>query len=156
MLYRLLCVLAACSLAAVSAFADDKSANDANDLQGVWQAVDVEANGDKLSSDEVKNLQVVIKADEIFAVKPEGEDPRNKFKLDPRKTPKTIDLTPIEAGNKGKLVAGIYSLKDGRLTICINIFSEDTARRPSEFKTRAGDGVVLAVLERAKTPVPRR
>jgi uncharacterized protein (TIGR03067 family) len=156
MLNRVLCVFAACSFTAVFVVADDKSANDAKDLQGVWQAVDLEANGERSPADQVKELQIVIKADEIFAVKPGGEDPRNKFKLDSSKTPKTIDLTPLDEPRKGKIVAGIYSLKNGRLTLCINIFGEDPALRPTEFKTQARDGVALVTLERAKVPRPTR
>jgi len=156
MLNRVLCVFAACVFTAVFAVADDKSANDAKDLQGMWQAVALEANGEKLPADEVKELKIAIKADEIFAVKPEGEDPKNKFKLDSGKTPKTIDLTVVEGQDKGKTAAGIYSLKDGQLRLCINIFGPDTTQRPTEFKTEAGNGVVFATLERAKTPCPTR
>ena len=150
MLNRVLCVFAACSFTAVIAVAADKSASDAKDLQGTWQAVDLEANGEKSPADQVKELQIVIKADEIFAVKPHGEDPRNKFKLDSSRTPKTIDLTPLDGPRKGGIVAGIYSLQNGQLRLCINIFGKDPARRPTEFKTQAGDGVGLVTLERAK------
>ena len=136
--------------------ADDKSANDAKDLQGVWQAVDAEGNGEKLPADQVQELKIVIKGDELFAVKPSGEDPKNKFKLDSSKTPKTIDVTPIDGEDKGTIHAGIYSLKKGRLTLCLNIFGKDPALRPTEFKTKASDGVGLITLERAKVPPPTR
>jgi uncharacterized protein (TIGR03067 family) len=148
MLHRVPCIFVACFFTAVIALADDKSANDAKNLQGTWQAVGLEANGEKLPDDEVKDLQIVIKGDEIFAVRPRGEDPRSKFKLDSSKTPKTIDQSPL--AEKGKIAAGIYSLKDGQLRLCINIFGKDTAQRPTEFKTQAGDGVGFATLERAK------
>ena len=150
MLNRVLCVFAAYSFIAVSALADDKSASDAKDLQGVWQAVDLEANGEKLPADQVKELKIVIKGDEIFVVRPKGEEPRNKFKLDSSKTPKAIDLAPLDGEDKGKVHAGIYALKNGRLTLCINIFGKDPALRPTEFKTKASDGLGLATLERTK------
>lgn len=154
---RVLCTFAACSFIAVIAVADDKSANDAKDLQGVWQAVDLEGNGEKQPADQVHELQIVIKADEVFAVRPRGEDPRNKFRLDSTKAPKTIDLTPVDGPRKEQIVPGIYSLKNGRLTLCINIFGKDSpAKRPADFKTREGDGVVLVTLERAKVPHPAR
>ena len=136
--------------------ADDKSANDAKDLQGVWQAVDAEGNGEKLPADQVQELKIVFKGDEIFAVTPKGEQPKNKFKLDSSKTPKTIDVIPIDGQDKGTIHAGIYSLKKGRLTLCINIFGKDPALRPTEFKTKANDGVGLITLERGKVPPPAR
>jgi uncharacterized protein (TIGR03067 family) len=156
MLNRILCIFTACLFTTVIAVADDKSANDAKDLQGVWQAVDAEANGEKLPTDQVKELKIVFKGDEIFVVKPSGEDPKNKFKLDSSKTPKTIDVIPIDGSDKGTIHAGIYSLKKGRLTLCINIFGKDAALRPKEFKTKASDGVGLIILERAKVPLSTR
>ena len=84
--------------------ADDKSANDTKDLQGVWQAVDLEGDGEKSPADQVKELKIVFKGDEVFVVKPSGEDPKNKFKLDPSKIPKTIDVIPIDGSDKGKIM----------------------------------------------------
>jgi len=150
MLPRVLNIVVVCLFTAAIAAADDKTANDNKALQGVWQAVSLEGNGEARPDDEAKELQIVFKGDEIFAVKPKGEDPHLKFKLDPSKTPKTIDLIHIEGSDKGKTAAGIYCLKDGRLRVCINIFGQDTSQRPKEFKTQAGDGTVFATLERAK------
>ena len=156
MLNRMLCIFTACSFAAGIAVADDKSANDAKKLQGTWQAVDLEANGEKSPADQVKELKIVFKGDEVFVVKPSGDDPKNKFKLDSIKTPKTIDVVPIDGSDKGTIHAGIYSLKKGRLTLCINIFGKDPALRPTEFKTKASDGVGLITLERTTVPPSAR
>ena len=150
MFHRVPCICAACFFTTVIALAGEKSANDNKNLQGTWQAVDLEANGQKSPDDQVKELQIVIKGDEIFAVKPEGEGRKCKFKLDSSKTPNTIDLSPLDGPDKGKTAAGICSLKNGQLRLCVNIFGQDTAQRPKEFKTQAGDGVVFATLERAK------
>lgn len=148
MLRRVLYIFVVCFFTAAIAAADDKTANDTKELQGVWQVVRLEANGEARPDDEAKELQIVFKGDEIFAVKPQGEDPRSKFKVDSSKAPKTMDLRPV--AEKDKIVAGIYSLKDGQLKLCINIFGQDTTKRPTEFKTHEGDGVAFAVLERAK------
>ena len=154
MLYRVMYIFVACAFFASIAAADEKMADHAKKLQGTWQAVELEANGQKSPDDQVKALKIVFKDDEIFAVKPEGEDPKNKFKLDAAKTPKTIDVIPLEGSDKGKTAAGIYSLKKGRLTVCINIFGKDPSVRPTEFKTKENDGVILVTLEREKSPPP--
>jgi uncharacterized protein (TIGR03067 family) len=130
--------------------AEPKSANDAKNLQGTWQAVDLEANGEKQSDDQIKELQVVFKGDQVFAVKPDGEGRKVKFKLDSSKTPNAIDLIAIDGSDQGKTAAGIYSLENGRLRLCVNLFGKDTTQRPTEFKTRSGDGVGFVTLERAK------
>ena len=150
MLPRVLNILVACFFTAAIAAADDKTAKDTKELQGSWQAVSLEANGEARPDDEAKELQIVFKGDEIFAVKPTGEEPHLKFKLDPGKTPKAIDLIHIEGSDKGKTAAGIYCLKDGRLRVCINIFGQDTTQRPKQFKTQAGTGVGAGIFERAK------
>ena len=147
-------LLAATALAGIVPWqlvaAEPKSADDAENLQGTWQAVYLEANGEKKPDDEIREPKVVIQGDELFAVKPKGEDPHLKFKLDSGKTPKTIDLIPIDGPDKGKMFPGIYSLQDGKLRLCINIFRQHTGQRPTEFKTQPGDGVGFATLERAK------
>ena len=151
MLVRVLYTLALCLFAAATAAAaDEKTTSDNKALQGTWQAVSAEGNGEARPEDEAKELKVVFEGDEVFAVKPTGEEPRVKFKLDASKKPKTIDLISIEGPDKGKTAAGIYSLKNGQLRVCINMFGKDTTQRPKKFKTQAGDGTVLATLERAK------
>ena len=129
--------------------AEPKSANDAKDLQGTWQAVDLQANGERKPDDEIKELQVIIQGDDL-RIKPDGEGRKCKFKLNSDKTPKAIDLIPCDGGGKGKSHPGIYSLEDGKLRICINIFRQHTGQRPTEFKTQAGDGTGFVTLERAK------
>ncbi len=130
--------------------AEPESANDAKTLQGTWQAVDFEANGERKPDDEIKESKVIIQGNELFAVKSKGEDPHLKFKLDSSKTPKTIDLIPIDGPDKGKMFPGIYSLENGKLRLCLNIFGKDLSKRPAEFKTQAGDGTGFVTLERVK------
>jgi uncharacterized protein (TIGR03067 family) len=130
-------------------YAGEKAPNDAKDLQGTWQVVGLEANGEKKPTDEFQEIKVVIQKDEIWVVKPAGADPKLKFKLNPGKKPKTIDLIVQEGKDKGKVVPGIYSLKKGQLRLCLNIFG-DPLVRPKEFKTQDRDGVAFATLERAK------
>ena len=129
--------------------AEPKSVNDAQSLQGTWQAVNLEANGEKKPDDEIKELQIVISGDDL-ATKPDGEGRKCKFTLDSGKTPKTIDLIPCDGDGKGFTFPGIYSLENGKLRLCLNIFGKDLSKRPTEFKTQAGDGTSFATLERAK------
>jgi uncharacterized protein (TIGR03067 family) len=149
MLSRVLCTFAMCFFTVGTALAGDESPADAKNLQGTWQAVDLEANGERKPDDQIKELQLVINGDDL-AIKPEGEGRRCKFAFDSGKTPKTIDLIPLDGSGKGKTFAGIYSLQNGKLRICINIFGKDPGQRPKEFKTQAGDGIGFATLERVK------
>jgi uncharacterized protein (TIGR03067 family) len=147
---RLICVLAALSFTVVIGVAGEQSANNVKDLQGTWQAVEIEGNGEKAPAEQVRELKVVIEGDMLYAVKPQGEDPKNKFKIDATKKPQTIDLFPVDGDRKGQQIAGIYSLENGQLRICINLFGKDTTQRPTTFKTQEGTGVACVILERAK------
>jgi uncharacterized protein (TIGR03067 family) len=61
-----------------------------------------------------------------------------------------MDLTPGDGGKKGeKLPVAIYDLAGDKLVICIDKEGEH-GKRPAEFKTMAGDGLVLITLERVK------
>jgi uncharacterized protein (TIGR03067 family) len=136
-------------LTAGLAGAKEAPADDASDLQGTWQVLGLEANGAKQPADDFQGWKVVFKGDEMWVVKPSKTDPKLKFKLDPTKGPKTIDLIVQEGKDKGKVAPGIYALGNGRLRLCINIFG-DLSYRPKAFKTRERDGVGFATLERVK------
>jgi uncharacterized protein (TIGR03067 family) len=131
------------------AWAKEPPSGDARDLQGTWQIVDLEANGAKKPAEEIQGWKIIFEDDELWVVKPSGADPKLKFKLDPTKDPKTIELVVQEGKDKGKVAPGIYALGNGQLRLCINIFG-DLSYQPREFKTRDGDGVGFATLERVK------
>lgn len=116
-------------------------------LQGTWQAIDAEGNGERLGDDKIKETQIVI-ASNTLGIKPDGEGRKTTFTVDSSKTPGTINLIPLDGGRKGTIVPGIYSMQDGQLKICINIWGKDPTRRPTEFKTQQGDGCVFVTLKR--------
>jgi uncharacterized protein (TIGR03067 family) len=117
------------------------------DLQGTWQAIDAEGNGGKVDDDKIKETQIVIESNTL-GIKPDGEGRKTTFTVDASKTPGTINLIPLDGGRKGTIVPGIYSMQDGQLKICINIWGKDPNRRPTEFKTQQGDGCIFVTLKR--------
>lgn len=121
--------------------------DDARGLQGTWQVVELEANGAKKSAEEIQGWKVVFEGDELWLVKPDGTDPKLRFKRDSARHPGTIDLIVQEGKDKGKVAPGIYARDNGRLRLCVNIFG-NLSYRPAEFKTKEGDGVAFATLER--------
>jgi uncharacterized protein (TIGR03067 family) len=129
--------------------ANEPVSGDVKRLQGSWRFVALEANGEKKPAEETQGWKVIFKGDEMWVVKPEGTDPKLKFKLDPTKEPKTIDLIVQEGKDKGEVAPGIYAFSNGQLRLCINIFG-DRSFRPREFKTQERDGVGFATLEQVK------
>lgn len=146
---RLVLVSGCFLVTTIVAVAEEKACNDAQILQGTWQVTALEANGEKKPAGDFEGWKIVFKGDVFWVEKPTSSDPKLKFKLDPGKKPKTIDLIVQEEKDKGKVAPGIYALENGKLRLCINIFGDLTIR-PKEFKTQDHDGTGYVILERVK------
>ncbi len=124
---------------------------DAEKLQGTWEVVELVVKGDKVLPNDQAKGAVVFKGDRFrFVVTPIGKDNITRtsatFKLDSVKSPRTIDATPTEGANKGKVTLGIYVLDGDDLKLCLG--NERVADRPTAFK---GEGeFVLFKLKRSK------
>jgi uncharacterized protein (TIGR03067 family) len=148
MLRHVLLLCAAICLVPALAVAAKSSPNSTEkDLQGTWQAIDAEGNGGKLDEDKIKETLIVIESNTL-GIKPDGEGRKTTFTVDSSKAPGTINLIPLDGDRKGSFVPGIYSVQDGQLRICINIWGKDPTLRPTEFKTQQGDGCVFVTLKR--------
>jgi RNA polymerase sigma-70 factor (ECF subfamily) len=123
-------------------------------LQGEWQAVEVHTKGKTLGKDdaEIKLIRFVIKDNEMSLLSPkdDGKDRKKTFQLDPKKSPKEMDLTSLDGQEKGQTAACIYKLEKDKLTLCIPYFVKDPTIRPKEFKAGEDDGIMVLVLERVK------
>lgn len=137
-------------LIGVAALADEPNATkDKEALQGLWQAVELEHGGEKAPAESVTKFQIRIKDNKII-FNPDTEKREHTFELDPKTNPKAMDLTPSDGPSKGqKLPCAIYKLDGDKLTICLDKEGK-TGKRPTQFKTAAGDGFALLKFERVK------
>jgi uncharacterized protein (TIGR03067 family) len=121
---------------------------DKDNLQGLWQAVEMEASGQKAPDEVAKKFKVWIKADKLVFNPDTTENREHTFMLDTKAKPKAMDLTPSDGSTKGKPVpAAIYELDGDKLRICL-AKDDNQSKRPTEFKTTAGDGFALLTLKR--------
>jgi uncharacterized protein (TIGR03067 family) len=121
-----------------------KPKTDKDNLQGTWIPVSAEEAGTKVPKEKIKdrNFEMVISGDKItLPIKDESKEVR--FKLDPSKKPKHIDLLM----GKDKTAKGIYLLKGDTLKLCVE--KEPDSDRPTKFSTE-GTTHVLIVLKRKK------
>jgi uncharacterized protein (TIGR03067 family) len=142
--------LALLLLTAFAAAADKEDlAKEKENMQGLWRAVALEANGQNAPGEVVKKFWVLIKGDNLV-FNPNTENRQHTIVLDPKAQPKAMDLTPRDGPAKGKtLPCAIYKLDGDKLTICLDKEGQ-AAKRPSAFKTVTGDGFALITLERVK------
>jgi RNA polymerase sigma-70 factor (ECF subfamily) len=114
-------------------------------LQGTWQAIALERNGETLSADAAKKLRLVI-LNNTITFNADGAKRAASFKVGPGEKPKAIWLTPLDETDKAAPVRGIYALEDGRLKLCVD--NDEGKATPTEFAAKPGSGLTLIVLER--------
>src|SRR5262245_43620561 len=96
------------SLLLTSAPGEDALKKDLARLQGKWQTVSVEIDGRPLEKDFSED-RLVMKAN-TFTLRAGKDSMEGVFKIDPTRTPKTIDEEVTFGAHKGTKVAGIYEL----------------------------------------------
>jgi uncharacterized protein (TIGR03067 family) len=145
-LAALFCVV---GFAASGAMADEKAdvEKELKKFEGTWTVESVVAGGMEIPIDNFKGMTVIFEGDK-YTVKI-GDEVIQKAtqKLDPSKSPKTMDGTVSEGPHKGTVILGIYEISGDTLKIC---FDPEGKKRPTEFKTAAGSQTTLAVYKRAK------
>jgi len=113
-------------------------------LQGTWQLVSAETDGEKAPEERVQQIRVVIAGSKhtvYFGADAVAKDV--PFTLDPTKSPKATDDTLPD----GQVVRGIYKLDGDILTSCVAQAGKD---RPTEFKTKEGTDQILLSYKKAK------
>jgi uncharacterized protein (TIGR03067 family) len=146
-------------LAIVSLFAAVRSpaADDANDeavakdlraFKGTWRLSAKEEDGKTFSEEEIKDVIGTIDGSGKVSVR-RGDKLLNEgtVKLDPTRSPRTIDVTFTDGERKGQMVLGIYEIEGDALRVCV---ARPGDERPAEFSAKAGSGHILVVYVRQK------
>jgi uncharacterized protein (TIGR03067 family) len=120
--------------------AEDKDKSDKDLLQGTWNAVSGERDGEKLNENQLKNWQQMVFKDDKFT-REGNEKKEGTFVLDPKKEPKEIDLNLTVKGQAATW-PGIYELKGTTLKLCLK-----PGGRPTVFDSKGG---FLLVFEKQK------
>jgi uncharacterized protein (TIGR03067 family) len=127
------------------------ASKDKEHLQGIWQAMSLEQNGEQAPAEQVNMFQLHFKGDKVVFL-PKADNREHAYHLDLKAEPKGMDITPGDGDKKGeKLPCAIYNLTGDKLIICIDKEGKH-GQRPGAFKTSPGDGLVLITLERIRAP----
>lgn len=112
-------------------------------LEGKWIILSTERDGkpDETMKDAVREH----KGDKYLMSTKNGKSFEGKMKVDAKA--KTIDIMPAGGTYKDKTLLGIYQVEGEMLKIA---FAEPGKPRPTEFVSKPGSGVVLAIHKKAK------
>ncbi len=136
--HALLLVVTAGWLLAADTPQDAAAKKELESFQGDWIVASAERDG---KPDETrKDAQVTIAGNQ-FTRTTKSLTVKGTLKLDPSKTPKTIDVTYADGPDKGITLQGIYKLEKDTWTMCFSA-------RPTEFTSKPGPGQLLVVLKR--------
>jgi uncharacterized protein (TIGR03067 family) len=114
-------------------------------LQGAWEMVSGERDGQGFPAGYLKNSERVVKGDETTVTVRGQLFMKAKFFLDPSKNPKTIDYDINDGPYAGQKMLGIYELEDDRLKFCL---ATPGKARPAGFATKPDDGQTMTVWKR--------
>ncbi|HEY1861779.1 MAG TPA: TIGR03067 domain-containing protein [Gemmataceae bacterium] len=148
-LVTLLCTIGFTAFGGTTARADEKAdvEKELKKFQGAWTFESVEAGGKPVPAGELKGTILTFEGDKHTVKKGDDVLQVGTQKLDPSKSPKTIDVTMIEGPSKGTVMLGIYEIDGETLKVC---FDSEGKKRPTEFKSAPGSATFVNVHKRMK------
>jgi uncharacterized protein (TIGR03067 family) len=151
---RISCVLLFCAVGFAASggpgtLADDKAEleKEARKFRGTWTFESSVAGGQELPADDLKMVVVIFEGDKHTVKKGDEVIQVGTQKLDPSRSPKTIDVTMVEGPHKGTVMLGIYEIDENTLKVC---FDPEGKTRPTEFKSPPGSKNFVNVHNRVK------
>src|SRR5579883_813704 len=116
----LLCTLVLANSGRTGARGDRKAdvEKELEKFQGTWTFASVEAGGKKHSAAEFKGVTVTFAGDSFTVKKGNEVIQVARQKLDPSRSPKTLDVRVTDGLNKGAVMVGIYELSGDTLKVC--------------------------------------
>jgi uncharacterized protein (TIGR03067 family) len=134
---------------ALAAPPDAETRRELAKLDGDWRMVSVEVDGAKMPAQQVNGLSLTFK-DGKFASYNSGKKTTGTYTIDPKKTPKTLDIVHDEGPEKGKTWALIYRIDGNFMKICGP--GEIGKDRPAGFDAKQETGNILMILRHDESP----
>ena len=116
-------------------------------LQGGWQLESMQEDGAKTAADELKGRTLFFGRDTFLFRRPDNLIQIGMLKLDPAKTPKTMNATIMRGPQKGETMLGIYTIEGDALKVCFHVAGEE---RPKDFTAASGSGRLLMTSKRIR------
>ena len=132
----------ALTLPALGSLSAQPGKEDAKNIQGTWDQVAYEKDGNKTATP--NELKLKIGPDMI---EPVGKDlVPFRYKISVVKGQGALDVVPTKGVQEGQTIKGLYELKGDELKICLG--TVPGVERPKEFTSK--DGYAILYLKREK------
>src|SRR5438067_9171714 len=116
---------------------------DVEHLQGTWQVVDLETEGQRMDPAVVAGARIIVRGDRFISLGM-GATFEGRFEIDPTAVPRRLDMV-FEAGpEQGATNQAIYELDGDTWRLCIGT----RGGRPTAFSAQPGSGWALETLRR--------
>ena len=133
--------------AAASTFAAELT-DEQKKLQGSWRPTDARL-GDIKIDEETLAKSTVLYEGERFTITIGDSVQQGTFAIDPKQSPKTLDIFYTSGPNNGSTTVAIYEIDGDNLTVCYSLNSNN---RPTELKSEGDQTRLLVKFERKKEP----
>jgi uncharacterized protein (TIGR03067 family) len=122
------------------------------ELQGVWQLIGMEAEGqvvphEQIAATDDEKKRVVIDGKVFSYTTTLGKKDNKIIKIDNTHSPKWIDLISFDESESS---LGVYRLEGDELRICLSCDTEQ--KRPTELATKKGTQDMLLICKRLRVP----
>ena len=89
-------------------------------VDGTWRPISAEFAGAPFPDEVLKTMKLILEKEKYTVFVGENPD-EGTVSRNPKKSPKTMDITGTKGPNKGKTFLAIYELKDGNLRVCYDL-----------------------------------
>jgi uncharacterized protein (TIGR03067 family) len=115
-------------------------------FEGTWVMESFTVDGTPTPIENFANFRMTLKGEKFSTISEEGKTD-GTYKIDPTKTPKTIDITFKGGPLDGMTMLGVYELEGDTYKVCLPAGGKE---RPKELASKPGSGLILEVLKRVK------
>jgi uncharacterized protein (TIGR03067 family) len=116
-------------------------------FEGTWKMESFTVDGKPTPIETFAEFRMTLKGENFTTVTAEGKT-NGTYKVDPSKSPKTIDITFTGGPLDGLTMLGVYKLDGDTYTVCLP--AGGGKERAKELDSKPGSGLVLEVLKRVK------
>ena len=138
--------IAASALALCATAGLDAQDGELKRLQGTWNVVSLEVEGQTMPASALNGARIVIQGDH-FTTSGMGASFEGTIELDASTTPKTFNLSFTLGPEKGNRSLGIYELDGDDWRICLTTRGEV---RPKTFAAPPDSGIAVEVFKRQR------